>query len=139
MTLETRLAEIKKRCEDATEGPWVWGDWDILDEDREAQRKGEPYWTLVANGYHHMFLCKGPIGRKTLDIEIVARSSGYDEDDIEISEVDAHFIANARTDIPMLLEMVEMYREAFGHFKDDKNKRVIEERLKQIAEKYKYD
>jgi len=111
------LAPIRERLERATPGPWVWGDWTIRDKDRKAQKRQEPYWTLVEPG--NMNLSRGPIGRKDIDITNIASGCGYDESDINIKPADADFIANAPTDIAKLIAAVECLGEALADISED--------------------
>lgn len=80
-----------------TPGPWVWGDWTILDEDRPAQKRGEPYWTLVERDPEvcDCYLAQGPPGRKVIDPECIAQARGHEVDGIGVSEADAALIAAA--------------------------------------------
>lgn len=105
MAFTELLNEINKRAKGATPGPWIWADWTIYDEDREAQKRKEPYWTLV-NSYSRN-LCRGPLGRKSLEIESIASGGGRDESWIDVSDADAEFIAHSRDDIPKLLAVIE--------------------------------
>lgn len=64
--------------------PWVVGNWTILNEDREAQRRGEPFWTLVPpNNYSGGVFCRGPIGRKSLEPETVIYPCGYETEGVD--------------------------------------------------------
>lgn len=113
MTPQERIKQIKERCEKATPGPWVWGDWDIFREDREAQKRGEPYWTLIEGSWNRS-LCRGPIGRKVTELDGIARGDGLEESSISVSNEDAEFIAESRTDIPWLIERVEKLEGALN-------------------------
>ncbi len=77
-----------------TPGPWVWGEWHILPEDREAQRRGDPYWTLSKPSLTRD-LMRGPWGRKAMDTETIARAEGYETDGIGVNDDDAALIAAA--------------------------------------------
>ena len=83
-----------------TPGPWIWGEWVIKDEDREAQKRGEPYWTLE-QGFE--CLARGPYGRKAINPEQILRGDGCECDGVEISIADALLIAAA----PALLEALK--------------------------------
>lgn len=138
MTLEERLKEIEARANTATEGPWVWGDWTIFDKDRESQKRKEPYWTLITNGGS---LVRGPLGRKSLEPDSIAKGMGYDESDIDITLDDAEFIAHARTDVPALIRMLRLAIEQLKIIKefimeqDDNTWTVTEAEIVQIVQK----
>lgn len=103
-----RLTEIKEREKKATDAPWVYGSWNILDEDRPAQKRGEPYWTLDKNPYGcSAGIVQGPIGRKAMDTEMITEAVGYEADSVEISEEDTVFITHSRSDIPYLIKRLE--------------------------------
>ena len=110
--LQKFLGEVKARLEAATKGPWLWGDWTIHDSDRDAQRRGEPYWTLYEGTYANKNLARGPIGRKVVEIDNIASGCGYDEADIAISDADAALIASAPTDLTRALEIIRIQDEA---------------------------
>jgi hypothetical protein len=79
---------------------WVMGRWTIYDEDRAAQVRKEPYWTLEAG---EDGIAEGPVGRKAMDPEFVVRGSGWECDGIAVSEEDARLICAA----PALLEALK--------------------------------
>ena len=106
LTLSERLSVIKERCEKATKGPWLLGYWTIHDSDREAQKRREPYWTLMGGIYET--IVKGPIGRKSLDTEYVVQGNGHDSNDLYARAEDLEFICHSRTDIPKLIEVIEV-------------------------------
>ncbi len=59
--------------------PWVYGSWQILEQDREAQRQGKPYWTLrPPNNYGANCIASGPIGRKSMNPEEIICPIGYE-------------------------------------------------------------
>lgn len=89
MTIDTRLAEIRARVENATPGPWEW--------DGES---GED-WPQGDNSL---------IARQGTE-EAVICAWGYDAYGITVDEADAEFIAASRTDLPALLAAVEAVRE----------------------------
>ena len=60
---------------------WVMGEWTIYDEDREAQKRKEPYWTLVKG---EGGICRGPYGRKATDPEYIVGPTGYEADGIHV-------------------------------------------------------
>ena len=97
MTLDSRLKEIKERCEAATEGPWNA----VTDDDKR-------FW--------------------------IESESGENWDNF--NEPTVYFIAHARTDVPMLLEMVDKLLLAVYLAGEDFEKGAIRE-LEKIAEKYK--
>ena len=95
MTLETRLTEIKKRIEAATEGPWYeCKEYDWV-EDKQSNLMFE-------------YVCK------------------------DSKKENMAFIAHARTDVPMLLEMVEVLRS----YAMENKYPVVTKTLEQIVEKY---
>lgn len=73
------LGRIEERAGRATPGPWCWGMWVIFDEDRVAQRRGEPYWTLIEASYPDT-LSAGPFGRKAVEMTNVIWPEGYETD-----------------------------------------------------------
>jgi len=84
-----------------TGGPWLWGTWTIRDEDRAAQRRGEPYWSFVDNKdqfYDENCLAQGPYGRKAMTPngdDVVLYATGVECDGIEVSKANARLIAHA--------------------------------------------
>jgi hypothetical protein len=97
MSLEEKLQEIKKRCEDATEGPWYYVDGDY------------------SGG---------------LELSTKPEDLKWCEND------DQRFIVHARTDVPMLLEMVEWLLKYNKLDVEDGNV-IVNQELEKIAEKYK--
>ena len=90
MTLDKKLKEIRERCEAAAKGPWdVDANWGVIRKDREYAVETDhgscKSWALyIARAEHaHSF------------------KAGSDADK------NMQFIAHARTDVPMLLEMLE--------------------------------
>jgi hypothetical protein len=85
-----RIAEIKARCEAATEGPWVVEDWG--DETYPSPSIVAPPSTCIPpRGYP----CED-LGNRII----------YDEDG-DCSDDDINFIAHARADVPDLLAALE--------------------------------
>ena len=84
MTIETRLAEIRARAENATEGPCTALGSGVASGD---------HWHVVASG------------------EAVAHISSRDGVNEDQREPDAEFIAASRTDLPALLAAVEAVME----------------------------
>jgi hypothetical protein len=99
--IKDRLAKIREAAEKATQGEWLIGDWGIFDSDREAQKRREPFWTLI-NGDNG--IVKGPFGRKSNNPEYIIRAVGYDECGLEISTEDTEYItlANPSTMLQLL-------------------------------------
>lgn len=64
---------------------FVVGRWTILDEDREAQRKELPFWTLVEGDE---IIAEGPIGRKSLGTDSYIYPCGPECDDIGMKDPD---------------------------------------------------
>lgn len=85
------LAQVKERCEAATEGPWKWEDWSEDNGPKETTLAALPH--TRKEGVSYLF---PDLGNCLLSCE--------EEPD---NKNDKHFIAHARTDVPMLLEMVE--------------------------------
>ena len=84
MTLDSRLKEIKERCEAATEEPW------FLERDLDGNAYPYIHDSLDLNG---QCLFKGvPLKGENGMLEMIKNTD---------------FIAHARTDVPMLLEMLE--------------------------------
>jgi hypothetical protein len=71
---------------ETTPEPWVFGTWGILNEDRAAQQRREPYWTLLPyNGVSGSF-CRGPFGRKAMEPETVIHACGYETEGIDFDD-----------------------------------------------------
>lgn len=68
---------------------FVLGEWTIFDKDREAQRKGKPYWTLIEGED----VCEGPLGRKALKPESFIYSTGYETEGLGLE--DPQFVLDA--------------------------------------------
>lgn len=107
MKLETKLKEIKERCNAATEGPW--------DAKYSEHMKGyeNEDWILYS-------------GKRNLCSQNYYSTPGI------LKEGDAQFIAHARTDVPMLLEMIN----ALSLWLLEKDMPKIYEELEKIVEKY---
>lgn len=92
--LTKKLEEIKERCEKATEGPWA----DYVYRDR-------------------LFVKHNPENNSVFDI-CTMTPQNYKLSDLSEKytyENDAKFIAHARTDVPMLLEVVESLIKTIEH------------------------
>ena len=86
-----RLDKIEARANAATEGPWEW----------EGEAKAE--WEIGANSL---------VPSRRPD-DPVLYGYGYDASGIEVkTPADAEFIAASRTDVPWLLEQVELRDKA---------------------------
>ena len=87
-----------------TPKPWVYGHWTIYDQDRGAQERGEPYWTLVEGGDSHeaLTLAQGPAGRKAINPDHIIDTCGYECEGIEIDADNARLIEAT----PELLELL---------------------------------
>ena len=117
MKKQDRLKEIKDRCDKATGGPWV----KIFEHHKTGRDLLK--WIVPVKGtrqtndddHLHYDNCEGDIITET----------DY------MSDIDAEFICTARTDIPMLLEMVEYLKFSFP--KDG----TVQKSLEHIMEKYK--
>ena len=95
-----RLDEIKERCEMATEGPWDWKDRYDFREHVEHRKQG-----LAA-------VCEnleaGRIELVSGDKTVLEEWAEHaDDSGIEVEKSDAQFIANARSDVPWLVEKLE--------------------------------
>jgi hypothetical protein len=113
MTLDSRLKEIKERCEAATEGPWKNEDnaWDGNSNVIVWDSEFDPI-IYVNSGFG--FQRKDPIEHK--------------------GNWNSRFIAHARTDVPMLLEMVEHIIKSYCYCDDEQCDTCF--RVEKIAEKY---
>jgi hypothetical protein len=85
-----QLAAIRARAEKATKGPWET-EWEQIQYERWNRRYGE---------FHAYAMTPMVVAKSVDDKEAVAKA-------IEQVEADADFIANARTDIPALLDEVD--------------------------------
>ena len=87
------LADIQRRADAATAGPWMWGEetseWGDCGPNLETVERGPAY-------------SDGSQGAK----ELVIGSWGHDANGISVEDTDAEFIAHARTDVPRLLALV---------------------------------
>lgn len=79
------LKEIREYCEKATDGPWK----------AQIDQYGD---------------CGG-IWPSGIDAVIKARPVDSEEAKLSISEADAEFCAHARTDLPLLVEQLELHEE----------------------------
>jgi len=100
------IKRIRELCESLPGTEWVWGTWDILDEDREAQKRKEPYWTLLDSDLNLSFAI-GPIGRKSLEPSNILEATGYECEGIYGSPNVMSFISKSRTIIPFLLNHID--------------------------------
>ncbi len=89
--LTTYLAQVKERAESATEGPWVADSYYVWKQDP----KNPNYWVHMVSDL-----------ADENDSITRARGTGYGLSDLQQS-ANLHYISHARTDIPVLLEMVE--------------------------------
>ena len=130
------IEKIKKELDQITPWPWVWGYWTIFSEDREAQRKGEPYWTLIDCAYCAN-LISGPVGRKEKDVKYILSGDGYESDGIIWhNDYDADFIVKAPERIAALIKIIELQMEALEDISlntKSKRKASIETRIKIIG------
>ncbi len=104
-----------------TPGPWVWCDWTILDGDREAQRRREPYWTMIAGA---SALAQGPLGRKSMWPETIISAEGYETEGVSANnDSDAALIAAAPDGYALAQEVLRILYEKAGpeneHLSDD--------------------
>ena len=86
----TTLDEIEKRANEATSGPWMWGEegegWGDCGPNLETVERGPKYFD-------------GSQGAS----ETIISASGYDASSIFVEPKDAVFIAHAREDVPKLV------------------------------------
>ncbi len=97
--IDEKLEEIEKRCEAATKGPW----FAINDPENDDPEYPDDRCLGIGTS-----LKPNPTSRWELDHKIVETDSGVYPPGIS----DAQFIANSRTDIPKLLKLVRLQREA---------------------------
>jgi hypothetical protein len=67
------------------EDDWVFGEWTILDSDRDQRGYGT-LWTLRPFTGEGGVLCRGPFGRKAKGPESVIHACGYYTDGIAIDD-----------------------------------------------------
>lgn len=112
MTLTEKLKVIRERCEKATSGPWDY-------------RDGMGWCDLHLHPYLH--------NSETL-LSNSARIMGEDKSHKQRCS-DLHFIAHARTDIPKLLEVIEVLAGACEFYGDKGNWKsvTVEDRNKRFC------
>lgn len=99
-TLEKTLAEIKGRCGAATEGPWMsypWSKPPTLPEDSDLK------WLRL----------------ESMDKGLIIGWLWCDKSEQETHECNATFVERARQDIPMLLEILDIFVGSQGNCCDD--------------------
>ena len=89
---EERLAEIERRCEAATPGPWLEHEWDT-DGNMKPFRPRDQGWLKIGDG----------------------KETVIQDMDISMGEHDAAFVMHSRTDIPALLAEVRRLRALCEH------------------------
>lgn len=94
------LAAIKERCDAATEGPW----------DYDAEENG-----LRSEDDNHTQ--RGQLGDYRSDALLVTRASGVQA--WPANDADGEFIAASRTDVPLLVKLVQYYRGLVYAGEDD--------------------
>lgn len=99
-----------------TPGEWVWGRWDIFNEDRDAQRRGDPYWTLCPDNPDTLTV--GPFGRKEKYPDSILELGGYECDGIFAEEGDARLIA-AAPDLLAACKEMTAHLACGGVYKDE--------------------
>lgn len=107
MNIEQKLKEIKERCEAATEGPW-----NPIDEQRDIEV------------FHHV-------------VKRMRNDNGWTYVAGETGLKDTLFISHARTDVPMLLEMVERLKAEIKRSTDKDFIEHCDQKLEDISEKYR--
>ena len=126
MTLEQRLKEIRERCDAATKGPWE----PVKDNDGDITQIQS-----FANVFERQTGCDEEDETYNIVCNLPVEKYGYGS--AWDSKPNSSFIAHARTDVPMLLEMVEIRNEIVYcplHHMLDWGK--YKERLEKIAEEY---
>ena len=96
---------------------WLWGEWVILAEDRAAQQRGEPYWTLKEDSAG-CCLARGPAGRKALEPEEIISACGYETDGIDATPEHRALIVravNCHADLVAALQAVLSDIAAYEH------------------------
>lgn len=118
MTLKSKLKEIKDRCDAATDGPWfrIPGHSNKYHPNLEWEQ-----W--ITND------TKAKVGGEFSGV--ITLISNWSDDD----KVNANFIANARTDLPMLLEMLEFVLYETSKTNESEYRYFVKN-LKKIEEKY---
>lgn len=125
--MKTRtINEMRAYCEEATEGPWehsVYWSGATEGSEAHARRKGEkPHAEIERDGKKILYWKRALTEKLDEDDEfynhsqihqakkptLVVGTYTYDHGGVPQKE-DADFIANARTDMPLLLEFVEKY------------------------------
>lgn len=103
--LEARLAEIRERIEKASPGPWK-AEWDFCDWNF-------PYSQSVYRGEEE------PIKIfSSGSVMCIGKESPKKEASKRLCAADAALTAHSRTDIPLLLEVIEVQAKALGFYAD---------------------
>ena len=105
MTLDEYLKTVEKRCEAATEGPWV-----VVDNGFDGYIKPPEHTDQY-------LICGGQ------------RNEGY----IGKDEPNTQFIAHARTDVPVLLEMLDWLIGETRIGLNDKQEKYMIEKLEALV------
>ena len=87
-----KLLELRKA---ATQGEWNFGRFTIYDEDRPAQKRGEPYWTFEKSEAYVEYLVAAKDQQMFRELESIISPTGYDAEGLDIGENDAAFIIEA--------------------------------------------
>lgn len=98
-----RIEEIRERCDKATSGPWFWEDWAGVEDPEEMVLTADPE---TRDGWH--------AGRMFPDL----RNSIVSLEEPVTNQADSDFIANAREDIPYLLEILKGKRERLKAYEE---------------------
>lgn len=103
-----------------TPGPWIVGHWTILNEDRQAQKEGRPFWTFVEPKYEGNCLAQGPLGRKTMDTEHIIETTGFGCDGIVMDDADEALIVAAPDLLEASINLINSLDSRFvGHLSND--------------------
>lgn len=110
-TILQKCNEMISLREKATQGEWAFGSWTIFDKDRDAQKRRDPYWTLVEGDD---VLAVGPLGSKYLDTKSIISPSGYEADGLNVEGADAKLIVYAANSSAQLAKALKIVTEALG-------------------------
>jgi hypothetical protein len=111
------LEAIRKRCEQATPGPWY----------RDASRKGSQHQPISPAADNAHASVEMDNGKRVASLHITAWKQGPRD-----ARPDADFIAHARDDIPALLDWVDRARVLLRALNVDSNYLEIENFLAEL-------
>ncbi len=130
MDLENRLKEIKERCEAATEGPW-------RQENNFYGGEVGPFGPAFS--VYHNDWCADNVKHDSNSCVLSENFYKCEKEFGDQAMNDLLFTAHARTDVPMLLEMVEVMLAELEGVKRTFKLGLYDpnEKLEKIAERYK--